>query len=275
MIQKMTKFDKDVLELYVKYRETELFHLNEPDVGVFIAESPNVIGRALRAGYEVLSVLMEESYPKEENQEQTEDVLSLVPEEVPIYTLPSEELEKEIKGFSMTRGMLAIFRRKPMQTLEEICEGKRRIVVLENVMNPTNVGAIFRNAAALHMDAVVLTKGSADPLYKRAARVSMGTVFQIPWTVISQNTVDMDALHALKYKTVAMALTEDSIDLTDPKLKEEERLAILMGTESAGLQRETVTKSDYRVKIPMREGVDSLNVAAASAVACWELGKED
>lgn len=275
MIQKMTKFDKDVLELYVKYRETELFHLNEPDVGVFIAESPNVIGRALRAGYEVLSILMEESYPKEENQEQTEDVLSLVPEEVPIYALPSEELEKEIKGFSMTRGMLAIFRRKPMQTLEEICEGKRRIVVLENVMNPTNVGAIFRNAAALHMDAVVLTKGSADPLYKRAARVSMGTVFQIPWTVISQNTVDMDALHALKYKTVAMALTEDSIDLTDPKLKEEERLAILMGTESAGLQRETVTKSDYRVKIPMREGVDSLNVAAASAVACWELGKED
>jgi tRNA G18 (ribose-2'-O)-methylase SpoU len=275
MIQKMTKFDKDVLELYVKYRETELFHLNEPDVGVFIAESPNVIGRALRAGYEVLSILMEESYPKEENQEQTEDVLSLVPEEVPIYTLPSEELEKEIKGFSMTRGMLAIFRRKPMRTLEEICEGKRRIVVLENVMNPTNVGAIFRNAAALHMDAVVLTKGSADPLYKRAARVSMGTVFQIPWTVISQNTVDMDALHALKYKTVAMALTEDSIDLTDPKLKEEERLAILMGTESAGLQRETVTKSDYRVKIPMREGVDSLNVAAASAVACWELGKED
>jgi tRNA G18 (ribose-2'-O)-methylase SpoU len=275
MIQKMTKFDKDVLELYVKYRETELFHLNEPDVGVFIAESPNVIGRALRAGYEVLSILMEESYPKEENQEQTEDVLSLVPEEVPIYTLPLDELEKEIKGFSMTRGMLAIFRRKPMQTLEEICEGKRRIVVLENVMNPTNVGAIFRNAAALHMDAVVLTKGSADPLYKRAARVSMGTVFQIPWTVISQNTVDMDALHALKYKTVAMALTEDSIDLTDPKLKEEERLAILMGTESAGLQRETVTKSDYRVKIPMREGVDSLNVAAASAVACWELGKED
>lgn len=275
MIQKMTKFDKDVLELYVKYRETELFHLNEPDVGVFIAESPNVIGRALRAGYEVLSILMEESYPKEENQEQTEDVLSLVPEEVPIYALPSEELEKEIKGFSMTRGMLAIFRRKPMQTLEEICEGKRRIVVLENVMNPTNVGAIFRNAAALHMDAVVLTKGSADPLYKRAARVSMGTVFQIPWTVISKNTVDMDALHALKYKTVAMALTEDSIDLTDPKLKEEERLAILMGTESAGLQRETVTKSDYRVKIPMREGVDSLNVAAASAVACWELGKED
>ncbi|MCR5668085.1 MAG: RNA methyltransferase [Lachnospiraceae bacterium] len=273
MIQKMTKFDKDVLELYVKYRETELFHLNEPDVGVFIAESPNVIGRALRAGYEVLSILMEESYSKEENQEQTEDVLSLVPEEVPIYTLPSEELEKEIKGFSMTRGMLAIFRRKSMQTLEEICEGKRRIVVLENVMNPTNVGAIFRNAAALHMDAVVLTKGSADPLYKRAARVSMGTVFQIPWTVISQNTVDMDALHALKYKTVAMALTEDSIDLTDPKLKEEERLAILMGTESAGLQRETVTKSDYRVKIPMREGVDSLNVAAASAVACWELGK--
>ncbi len=275
MIQKMTKFDKDVLELYVKYRETELFHLNEPDVGVFIAESPNVIGRALRAGYEVLSILMEEAYPKEENQEQTEDVLSLVPEEVPIYTLPLDELEKEIKGFSMTRGMLAIFRRKPMQTLEEICEGKRRIVVLENVMNPTNVGAIFRNAAALHMDAVVLTKGSADPLYKRAARVSMGTVFQIPWTVISQNTVDMDALHALKYKTVAMALTEDSIDLTDPKLKEEERLAILMGTESAGLQRETVTKSDYRVKIPMREGVDSLNVAAASAVACWELGKED
>jgi tRNA G18 (ribose-2'-O)-methylase SpoU len=275
MIQKMTKFDKDILELYVKYRETELFHLKEPDVGVFIAESPNVIGRALRAGYEVLSILMEESYPKEENQEQTEDVLSLVPEEVPIYTLPSEELEKEIKGFSMTRGMLAIFRRKPMRTLEEICEGKRRIVVLENVMNPTNVGAIFRNAAALHMDAVVLTKGSADPLYKRAARVSMGTVFQIPWTVISQNTVDMDALHALKYKTVAMALTEDSIDLTDPKLKEEERLAILMGTESAGLQRETVTKSDYRVKIPMREGVDSLNVAAASAVACWELGKED
>lgn len=273
MIQKMTKFDKDVLELYVKYRETELFHLMEPDVGVFIAESPNVIGRALRAGYEVLSILMEESYPKEENQEQTEDVLSLVPEEVPIYTLPSDELEKEIKGFSMTRGMLAIFRRKPMQTLEEICEGKRRIVVLENVMNPTNVGAIFRNAAALHMDAVVLTKGSADPLYKRAARVSMGTVFQIPWTVSSQNTVDIDALHALKYKTVAMALAEDSINLTDPKLKEEERLAILMGTESAGLQRETVAKSDYRVKIPMREGVDSLNVAAASAVACWELGK--
>lgn len=277
MIMKLTEFNKDLLKLYINYKEPELFHLYEPEPGVFIAESPNVISRAIRAGYEVQSILMDQELLKRLDFCQTEDVLSQISKDVPVYVLPEDILAENIKGFSMTRGMMAIFRRKKMQSLLELCEGKSRIVVLENVMNPTNVGAIFRNAAALHMDGVVLTNGCADPLYRRAARVSMGTVFQIPWTTFDKDTqaVDIDALHELGYKTVAMALTEDSIDIMDNRLKSEEKLAILMGTESAGLQVGTVAQSDYRVMIPMSEGVDSLNVAAASAVACWELGKNN
>lgn len=276
MIIENTEFNKVLLKLYTNYREPELFHLYEPEPGVFIAESPNVICRAINAGYEVISILMDSELQKNKDWEQTEDVLSVISEDIPVYVYPAEDLNENIKGFSMTRGMMALMRRKRLPDLADICKG-RRIVVLENVMNPTNVGAIFRNAAALGMDAVVLTHGSADPLYRRAARVSMGTVFQIPWTFLPKemSAVDIDAFHELGYKTVAMALTEDSIDIMDDKLKSEEKLAILMGTESAGLQRGTVAQSDYRVMIPMSDGVDSLNVAAASAVACWELGKDN
>ena len=256
------------LEVYIDKKEVQLLHYYEPEPGIFIAESPNVILRALEAGYEPLSLLMEKKPPGEKERA----ILDRCGE-IPVYTASLEVLTR-ITGYQLARGMLCAMRRKALPSLKEICEGKRRIAILEDVVNPTNVGAIFRSAAALSMDAVLLTKGSSDPLYRRAVRVSMGTVFQIPWTIMDAGDWPeraMQELRSMGYRTAAMALKEDSVSLKDERLKKEERLAIVLGTEGDGLAGRTIADCDYTVMIPMTHGVDSLNVAAASAVAFWEL----
>lgn len=256
------------LEVYIDKKEVQLLHYYEPEPGIFIAESPNVILRALEAGYEPLSLLMEKK-PLDEKERAILDRCG----EIPVYTASLEVLTR-ITGYQLARGMLCAMRRKVLPSLKEICEGKRRIAILENVVNPTNVGAIFRSAAALSMDAVLLTKGSSDPLYRRAVRVSMGTVFQIPWTIMDAGDWPEQAMQELRsmgYRTAAMALKEDSVSLKDERLKKEEKLAIVLGTEGDGLAGRTIADCDYTVMIPMTHGVDSLNVAAASAVAFWEL----
>ena len=256
------------LEVYIDKKEVQLLHYYEPEPGIFIAESPNVILRALEAGYEPLSLLMEKK-PLDEKERAILDRCG----EIPVYTASLEVLTR-ITGYQLARGMLCAMRRKALPSLKEICEGKRRIAILENVVNPTNVGAIFRSAAALSMDAVLLTKGSSDPLYRRAVRVSMGTVFQIPWTIMDAGDWPeriMQELRSMGYRTAAMALKEDSVSLRDERLKKEEKLAIVLGTEGDGLAGRTIADCDYTVMIPMTHGVDSLNVAAASAVAFWEL----
>ena len=256
------------LEVYIDKKEVQLLHYDEPEPGIFIAESPNVILRALEAGYEPLSLLMEKK-PLDEKERMILDRCG----EIPVYTAPLEVLTR-ITGYQLARGMLCAMRRKTLPSLKEICEGKRRIAILEDVVNPTNVGAIFRSAAALSMDAVLLTKGSSDPLYRRAVRVSMGTVFQIPWTIMDAGDWPgriMQELRGMGYRTAAMALKEDSVSLRDERLKKEEKLAIVLGTEGDGLAGRTIADCDYTVMIPMTNGVDSLNVAAASAVAFWEL----
>lgn len=256
------------LEVYIDKKEVQLLHYYEPESGIFIAESPNVILRALEAGYEPLSLLMEKK-PLDEKERAILDRCG----EIPVYTASLEVLTR-ITGYQLARGMLCAMRRKALPSLKEICEGKRRIAILENVVNPTNVGAIFRSAAALSMDAVLLTKGSSDPLYRRAVRVSMGCVFQIPWTIMDAGDWPeriMQELRSMGYRTAAMALKEDSVSLRDERLKKEEKLAIVLGTEGDGLAGRTIADCDYTVMIPMTHGVDSLNVAAASAVAFWEL----
>ena len=256
------------LEVYIDKKEVQLLHYYEPEPGIFIAESPNVILRALEAGYEPLSLLMEKK-PLDEKERAILDRCG----EIPVYTASLEVLTR-ITGYQLARGMLCAMRRKALPSLKEICEGKCRIAILEDVVNPTNVGAIFRSAAALSMDAVLLTKGSSDPLYRRAVRVSMGTVFQIPWTIMDAGDWPgrtMQELRGMGYRTAAMALKEDSVSLRDERLKKEEKLAIVLGTEGDGLAGGTIADCDYTVMIPMAHGVDSLNVAAASAVAFWEL----
>ena len=256
------------LEVYIDKKEVQLLHYYEPEPGIFIAESPNVILRALEAGYEPLSLLMEKK-PLDEKERAILDRCG----EIPVYTASLEVLTR-ITGYQLARGMLCAMRRKVLPSLKEICEGKRRIAILENVVNPTNVGAIFRSAAALSRDAVLLTKGSSDPLYRRAVRVSMGCVFQIPWTIMDAGDWPertMQELRSMGYRTAAMALKEDSVSLKDERLKKEEKLAIILGTEGDGLAGRTIADCDYTVMIPMTHGVDSLNVAAASAVAFWEL----
>lgn len=262
------------LDIFARYSEVQLLRINEPNPGIFIAESPKVIERAYNAGYQPISFLMEEKHIEGE----CATLLERCPD-TPVYTASFDILTK-LTGFKLTRGALCAFQRKPMPSIEEICKNKNRIVILEDVVNPTNVGAIFRSAAALFMDGIVLTSGCSNPLYRRAARVSMGTVFQIPWTIlcekgngISQST--QETLKELGYKTVAMALTDQSISIDDAKLTSEEKLAIFLGTEGDGLQISTIQHCDYTVKIPMSHEVDSLNVAAASAVAFWELGKKN
>ena len=256
------------LEVYINKKEVQLLHYYEPEPGIFIAESPNVILRALEAGYEPLSLLMEKK-PLDEKERAILDRCG----EIPVYTASLEVLTR-ITGYQLARGMLCAMRRKALPSLKEICEGKRRIAILEDVVNPTNVGAIFRSAAALSMDAVLLTKGSSDPLYRRAVRVSMGCVFQIPWTIMDAGDWPertMQELRSMGYRTAAMALKEDSVSLRDERLKKEEKLAIVLGAEGDGLAGRTIADCDYTVMIPMTHGVDSLNVAAASAVAFWEL----
>ena len=265
MIQftEITDFQAPELDVYARLTEAQLLNRFEPKKGMFIAESPKVICRALDAGFEPVSLLVERSHCNEEAREAIERC-----GEVPVYTAGMEVLT-QLTGFRLTRGMLCAMRRKPLPTAEQVLSGARRVAVLENVMNPTNAGAIFRSAAALGMDGVLLTRGSVDPLYRRSARVSMGTVFQVPWTFLEENW--MDTLHRAGFRTAAMALTDESVSITDPALRQEERLAVVLGTEGDGLACSTIAACDYTVKIPMYHGVDSLNVAAASAVAFWEL----
>ncbi len=255
------------LKIFRSYSERELKTYYEPDPGIFIAESPKVIKRALMAGYEPLSVLLEKGKTDGENEE----ILKAIGD-VPIFTAPYEELVK-MTGYELARGMLCAMRRKSLPSAEDICKDMNRIVVLEDVMNPTNVGAIFRSAAALGMDAVLLTKACSDPLYRRAARVSMGTVFQIPWTYI-EDEVNI-TLHKMDYKTVSLALKEDAKDIDDPVFSSIDKLALILGTEGDGLSDKTVLNSDYKAIIPMEHGVDSLNVAAASAVAFYRFSKRN
>lgn len=269
----ITDFDAPELDVYARLTEAQLLNKDHPEDGLFIAESPKVISRALDGGYEPVSVLVEKKQVLEDAE--TIAVLGKCGN-VSVYTAEFEVLTK-LTGFKLTRGMLCAMKRRSLPGLQEICNGCDRIAVLENVMNPTNVGAIFRSAAALHMDAVILTGGCSNPLYRRASRVSMGTVFQIPWTFVDNSVIwpeeGMKILRELGFKTAAMALKEDSVSIDDPELMKEDKLAVILGTEGDGLAPETIADCDYTVMIPMSHGVDSLNVAAASAVAFWQLGK--
>lgn len=260
------------LAVYAELSERQLATIYEPKEGLFIAESPKVIERALDGGYEPVSFLAEKGQLAE-----AEEILDRM-EDVPIY-VASDEILTKLTGYHLTRGLWCTMRRRTLPTIEEVCQGAKRIAILEEVVNPTNVGALFRCAAALGMDAVILTGGCSDPLYRRASRVSMGTVFQIPWTMLSKKDgvwpeQAMKTLKEMGFKTAAMALREDSVGIDDPQLNSEEKLAIVLGTEGDGLARDTIADCDYTVMIPMAHGVDSLNVAAAGAVAFWQLGHQ-
>ncbi len=265
-ITEITDFSAPELDVYARLTEVQLLNREFPEKGMFIAESPKVIGRALDAGYEPISCLMEKRHIDGEGKE----ILARI-KDVPVYCADSDVLT-QLTGFKLTRGMLCAMKRKTLPDVKEICKNKSRIVVLDKVMNPTNVGAIIRSAAALGMDAVLLTPGCSDPLYRRAARVSMGTVFQIEWTFLTDDS--LDEIKTLGFKTVAMALKENSISINDSRLTSEKKLAVIMGTEGDGLSSETISDCDFTVKIPMYHGVDSLNVAAASAVAFYQLGNK-
>ncbi len=261
----ISDFSDPALDVYARLTENQLVCREDLSQGLFIAESPKVIERALNAGYAPVSFLMEPRHV----ETQARELLARC-EGTPVYTAPLEVL-KQLTGFPLTRGMLCAMRRRPLPSIEEVCQNARRIAVLEDVMNPTNVGAIFRSAAALGMDAVLLTSASSDPLYRRAVRVSMGTVFQVPWTVLPAEADWSARLRALGFRTVAMALREDSLPLHDARLVRAEKLAVVLGTEGDGLAASTIAACDYTVRIPMTHGVDSLNVAAASAVAFYQL----
>ena len=309
------------LELYFSMNEAQLLHIFEPEIGLFAVESPMVIERALMAGYEprsfvmidsvademsrrfeeiVNSVVMQEGLLKKTSAEATQDMLCETLQEIPVYVSDYETIAG-LTGVNITRGVLALMKRRPLPTLSQVVQGTRRIAVLDDIENPTNVGALFRSAAALGIDAVILTGASSDPLYRRASRVSVGNVFLTKWTRLSDkisgrsnktdktaqtekatkadktgystinNTGYIKELQELGFKTAAMALSDTAIDIRDSRLKNEEKLAIILGNEGVGLSDEIIRSSDYVVKIPMTEGVDSLNVAAASAVAFWEL----
>lgn len=286
-IIEITDFSAPELDIYARLNEGQLLNRHEPDKGLFIAESPKVIERALDAGYVPVSLLLEPKHI----EGQAKSIVERCPD-VPIYTADMDVLT-QLTGFQLTRGVLCAMRRPALPAVADICTDARRIVILENVMNPTNVGAIFRSAAALNMDAILLTPSCSNPLYRRSIRVSMGTVFQIPWTYLGygnnnpHKTSSHAASHSLSqwpqpgiqhlqqlgFKTAAMALSDDSISIDDPQLLNEEKLAIVLGTEGDGLAADTIADCDYTVRIPMSHGVDSLNVAAASAVAFWQLGK--
>ena len=265
-IIEITDFSAPELDIYARLSEVQLLNRADPENALFIAESPNVIERALNAGCMPVSFLMERKHVEGKGRE----ILARCGD-IPVYAAELDVLI-QLTGFHLTRGMLCAMRRPKLPSVEEVCAGARRIAVLENVMNPTNIGAIFRSAAALNMDAVLLTSAGSDPLYRRAVRVSMGTVFQVPWTYLEDENSWPEQLHALGFKTAAMALREDSVRLDDPHLLAEEKLAIVLGTEGDGLAADTIAHCDYTVRIPMSHGVDSLNVAAASAVAFYQLG---
>lgn len=265
-IIEITDFLADELDVYARLTEAQLLNREYPEKGLFIAESPKVIMRALDAGYEPVSCLMEKRHIEGEGKQILERI-----KDVPVFCAEFDILT-QLTGFKLTRGMLCAMKRKPLPGVKELCENKSRVVILDKVMNPTNVGAIIRSAAALGMDAVLLTPGCSDPLYRRAARVSMGTVFQIEWTFLSEDS--LDEIKALGFKTVAMALKDNSLSINDPRLADERKLAVIMGTEGDGLSEKTISECDFTVKIPMYHGVDSLNVAAASAVAFYQLGNK-
>ncbi len=265
-ITEITDFLAPELDVYARLSEVQLLNREFPEKGLFIAESPKVIERALDAGYEPVSCLMEKKHIEGEGRQILERI-----KDVPVFCAEFDVLT-QLTGFKLTRGMLCAMRRKPLPDIKEICENKRRIVILDKVMNPTNVGAVIRSAAALGMDAVILTQGCSDPLYRRAARVSMGTVFQIEWTFADDDCIDK--IKSLGFKTVAMALKDNSLSVNDPVLTSEKKLAVVMGTEGDGLSDKTISECDFTVKIPMHHGVDSLNVAAASAVAFYQLGNK-
>ena len=265
-------FSEAQLDVYARLTEAQLLNRHCLADGLFIAESPLVIGRALDAGYEPVSLLMERKHI----DGQAADVIARCGD-IPVFTSEPEILT-QLTGFQLTRGVLCAMRRPQLPAPETVLKDARRIVILENVMNPTNVGAIFRSAAALGMDAVLLTPGCSNPLYRRSARVSMGTVFQIPWTYLGTETTDwpgdgMEILRGLGFKTAALALSDNSVSIDDPCLMAEEKLALILGSEGDGLTDNTIASCDYTVKIPMYHDVDSLNVAAASAVAFWQLRK--
>lgn len=271
-IIEIESFSDPLLDVYARLTENQLVNRADPENALFIAESPKVIERALDDGYEPVSLLMERKHI----EGQARDVIARCGD-IPVFTAPLPVLT-QLTGFPLTRGVLCAMRRRPLPSVGEVCEGAKVIAVLEDVMNPTNVGAIFRSAAALGIDAVLLTPACSDPLYRRAVRVSMGTVFQIPWTRLGAQLADwpekgMEQLHALGFRTAALALRDDSVSIDDPALAAENRLALVLGTEGEGLAQSTIASCDYTVRIPMSHGVDSLNVAAASAVAFWQLGR--
>ena len=266
-------FDSEELNIYSKLSEVQLLRYYEPKPGIFIAESPNVIKRAIAAGFEPLSLLVQDDLYEKEALPITDKISEVFGDkkakEINVYTAPLEVIN-QLTGFAMTRGILAAMRRKPMEDTEIFLQGKKRIAVLYDIVNPTNVGAIIRSAAALGMDGVMLTDDCADPFYRRAARVSMGTVFQIPLIKVD---ITIKKLNELGFATVAMALTDDSISVSDKRLKDAEKVAVVLGSEGEGLPKQAIDACTYTAKIPMYHGVDSLNVAAASAVAFYELCK--
>ena len=269
-IVRIADFNAPELDAYARLTEAQLRNRQRPEKGMFIAESIKVIEHALDAGYEPVSLLMEER----QIEAQARGLIERCGD-VPIYT-GAREMLSELTGFQLTRGVLCAMRRPVLQNVDAVCAGAKRIAVLEGIVDPTNVGAIFRSAAALHLDAVLVTPTCCDPLHRRAVRVSMGTVFQIPWTVIGTNAADwphpgLETLKGMGFKTAAMALSDRAVSIDDPGLMAEEKLAIILGTEGDGLASKTIADCDYTVCIPMAHGVDSLNVAAASAVAFWQL----
>ena len=272
-IIEITDFHAPELDSYARLTQNQLRNRLEPEKGIFIAESPKVIARALDAGYKPVSLLME----RKQITGPAAGILSRCGD-APVYTADREMLA-ELTGFELTRGVLCAFRRPAPRPVEELCKNARRVAVLEGIVDSTNVGAIFRSAAALNMDAVLINPSCCDPLCRRAVRVSMGTVFQVPWGQLGETPADwpekgMDILHSLGFKTAAMALSDRSVSIDDEQLAKEPKLAIVLGTEGDGLAAGTIASCDYTVKIPMSHGVDSLNVAAASAVAFWQLGKQ-
>lgn len=272
-IIEITDFHAPELDPYARLTQNQLRNRLEPEKGIFIAESPKVIDRALDAGYKPVSLLME----RKQITGPAAGILSRCGD-APVYTADREMLA-ELTGFELTRGVLCAFRRPAPRPVEELCKNARRVAVLEGIVDSTNVGAIFRSAAALNMGAVLINPSCCDPLCRRAVRVSMGTVFQVPWGQLGETPADwpekgMDILHSLGFKTAAMALSDRSVSIDDEQLAKEPKLAIVLGTEGDGLAAGTIASCDYTVRIPMSHGVDSLNVAAASAVAFWQLGRQ-
>ena len=271
-IIEITDFEAPELDVFTRLTENQLLNRHEPEKGIFIAESPKVIERALAAGCRPAAFLAEKGRVRGE----TWEIVERFPE-LPVFTAEFEVLSK-MTGYNLTRGMLCAMYRPAPKTSEEVAQGARRLAILENVVNPTNVGAIFRSAAALNIDAVILTPDCSNPLYRRAIRVSMGTGFQIPWAFVDKELSwpeeGIKKLKSLGFRTAALALSDDSVSIDDPKLMSEEKLALILGTEGDGLAKATIADCDYTVRIPMSHGVDSLNVAAASAVAFWQLGRK-